>query len=407
MKKHHVSRFPWSNRCRLNEEVAMDTVFFTLPGYDQSTCAQLFVGLMSRMMNFYPMSSKAGGYQLKACQDFYREEGAPPVLHRDKAPEQAHEAIVELNRRMMVRDSFAEPGNPNQNPAEALGVKPLKEGIQLIMDRTGADKKAWPWAGGYLCYILARCASPFLNYKTPHSARHGVTPDISNLIGWNFWDKIYFKVDEKAPKSPEAPGYWMGPCPDVGDIMTHWIWSAKTGKPLQRSVIRHADPNKGGIPNLRVQFPTDEDNEEEPEIVDPDNYLDDPSLLCPPELVPRGTPKPRTRTNKHKVKFHDTVEASDEVMQATDPLRDFEDACEDLEDSWEAQDSGELHDESQEDDFGPTVMVDDLSQSHKERRKKLKRSCKAHLLTAATCLSVAAAHGTQVNNNTSLAVEHK
>ena len=29
------------------------------------------------------------------------------------------------------------------------------------------------------------------------------------------------------------------------------------------------------------------------------------------------------------------------------------------------------------------------------------------MLTAATCLSVAAAHGTQVNNSTSLAVEHK
>ena len=94
MKKHHVSRFPWSNRRRLNEEVAMDTVFFTLPGYDQSTCAQLFVGLMSRMMNFYPMPSKAGGYQLKACLDFHREEGVPPVLHRDKAPEQAHEASL-------------------------------------------------------------------------------------------------------------------------------------------------------------------------------------------------------------------------------------------------------------------------------------------------------------------------
>ena len=75
-------------------------------------------------------------------------------------------------------------------------------------------------------------------------------------------------------------------------------------------------------------------------IVDPDNHLDDPALLCPPELVSRGTPKPGTCTNKHKVKFHDAVEASDEVMQATDPLRDFEDASEDLEDSGETQDSG-------------------------------------------------------------------
>ena len=114
-----------------------------------------------------------------------------------------------MNRQMMVKDSWAEPGNPNQNPAEALGVKPLKAGIQLIMDRTGADKRTWPWACKCICYVFDRCSSPFLGYKTPHAARHGVTPDISNLIGWEYWDKVYFKVDEKAPKSQEAPGHWM------------------------------------------------------------------------------------------------------------------------------------------------------------------------------------------------------
>ena len=253
--------------------------------------------------------------------------------------------------------------------------------------------------------MFDRCSSPFLGYKTPHAARHGVTPDISNLIGWECWDKVYFKVDEKAPKSQEAPGYWMGPCPEVGDIMTHWIWSAKTGKAVQRSVIRHANPNKGGIPNMRLKFHEDTEDETEPEIVDPENHLDDPELLYPPDLVPKPAAKTRQRTNKHKVRFHDTVEASDEVMQNTDPLKDFEDANE--EDSGETQDSGELPDENAKDDFGPTIQVDDLSQSHKERRKKLRRSCKAHLLTAATCLSVAAAHSTHVNNNAGLATDHK
>ena len=89
----------------------------------------------------------------------------------------------------------------------------------------------------------------------------------------------------------------MGLCPDVGDIMTHWIWSAKTGRPLQRSVIRHADPKRGGIPNLCLKFHEDKEDEKEPEIVDPDNHLDDPLLLGPPETVPRGTVKPRSSTN--------------------------------------------------------------------------------------------------------------
>ncbi len=70
MKKHHVSRFPWGNRRRLGEEVSMDTIFLTKTGYDDSTCAQVFVALLSRMINMYPMPSKASGNVLKAYKDF-------------------------------------------------------------------------------------------------------------------------------------------------------------------------------------------------------------------------------------------------------------------------------------------------------------------------------------------------
>ena len=57
-----------------------------------------------------------------------RYEGVPEGLHRDLAPEEKVEKIINLNMGMMVRDTFAEVVHPNQNPAEALGVKPLKQG---------------------------------------------------------------------------------------------------------------------------------------------------------------------------------------------------------------------------------------------------------------------------------------
>ena len=55
----------------------MDTIFMATPGFCGSTCEQVFFGLMSRMINVYPMSSKAQGYMLKAYQDFMRYEGVP------------------------------------------------------------------------------------------------------------------------------------------------------------------------------------------------------------------------------------------------------------------------------------------------------------------------------------------
>ena len=46
MKKHHVSRFPWNNRRRLQEDVSMDTIFMKTPYFDGSTCEQVYVGFM-------------------------------------------------------------------------------------------------------------------------------------------------------------------------------------------------------------------------------------------------------------------------------------------------------------------------------------------------------------------------
>ena len=124
-QKHHISHFPWNNKKRLREQVATDTLFMTTKGFCGSTCGQVFVGLMSNMINFYKMPSKASGHIYQSYQDFMRYEGVPETLHRDLVPEQKIDRITELNRDMMVKDSLSEADHPNQNPAEALGVKPL------------------------------------------------------------------------------------------------------------------------------------------------------------------------------------------------------------------------------------------------------------------------------------------
>ena len=42
-----------------------------------------------------------------------RYEGVPEGLHIDLAPEEKVEKIIDLNRDMMVRDTFAEADHPN------------------------------------------------------------------------------------------------------------------------------------------------------------------------------------------------------------------------------------------------------------------------------------------------------
>ena len=78
-------------------------------------------------------------------------------------------------------------------------------------------------------------------------------------------------------------------------------------------------------------------------------------------------------TKKHKVRWHDCAEAPEDMCNES---HGFEDAMEDDKSSV----------------FDSKLSTDDLDQSHPERRKTLKRSCrKEHLVTASACLTLAAA----------------
>lgn len=162
LQHHHASRFPWSNKSRLQEEIATDTYFCQVRGIDGSNCCQLFLGLISRMINVYPMCSKEATNVVHAYQDFMRNEGIPEGLHRDLAPEQKVDAIIDINRTMRVRDTFSEAGCPNQNLAEAMGVKIIKQGAEALMNRCGAPDYILPYSHKYIADVNNHCASPFL-----------------------------------------------------------------------------------------------------------------------------------------------------------------------------------------------------------------------------------------------------
>ena len=230
----------------------MDTVFSPVKGLDGSTCTQVFFGIMSRMINVYHMPSKESIHIVKAYQDFMRYEGVPHSLHRDLAPEQKTDEILELNRKMIVKDTWSEAGIPEQNPVEQGGVRILKNAADIIIQRTGAIPESWPWVYNYIADVNNHCASKIINWKTPIEKRHGYTPDISALLLYQFWEPVYFLTDEKTPNSKERKGRWMGISPNVGDCLTYYIYCEDTRKVLSCSVIRTADPQKGGIINRRL-----------------------------------------------------------------------------------------------------------------------------------------------------------
>ena len=253
MRRHFQARFPFLNLHRLREAVATDTYFASCKATGGATCAQVFFGCQSKMINVYPMKSESEGPN--AYEDFLREEGIPSILRRDNSKMQSGHAFRDINRHFLVKDGFTEPHHPHQNPAELQAVKWIKDHSQVLMNRQNVPPYMWHRAAQYLAAINNITAHESLNWRTPKEKRHGVTPDISAYTMFAFWEPVYYlDVEESYPNSKELPGRFLGVADNSGDALTFLILSDDSGKELVRSMVRSAiNPSRFGFPNARVQ----------------------------------------------------------------------------------------------------------------------------------------------------------
>jgi hypothetical protein len=144
------------------------------------------------------------------------------------------------------------------------------------MDRRGAPPKTWLLCSEYLADVHNIASDKSLRWQVPFTIRHGETPNISALLHYQFYEKIYYlDPGETFPKSKEKPGYWVGVATNVGDALTYKILTDDTEQVIHRSVIRTAESSKRretSRTNRRVRF--------DPEL-DPEVHHDDEE---PPRL---------------------------------------------------------------------------------------------------------------------------
>ena len=251
LQKHWTPRFQFMNVHRLKEPVATDTFFANCRALGGATCAQVFYGIQSHMINVYPMKSESEGPE--AYEDFIREEGCPSLLRRDNSKMQTGEDFKSINRHFCVKDGFTEPHHPHQNPAESQAVRWLKHHCQTVMNISGAPDYVWPDCLTWLADIHNVTANEALDYRTPYEKRHGSTPDISAYLLFTFWQPIlYLDSEQSYPSSKELPGYFLGIAKHHGDALTFTILTCE-GTRLVRSVIRPASGRPlAGFPNRRT-----------------------------------------------------------------------------------------------------------------------------------------------------------
>ena len=244
LRKHIRARFPFLNGRRINEGISTDKLYANcadvISGY---TTAHVFYGMHSTNIQIY--GHKPGGDGFFNCyKDFCRDHGIPSTLRRDNAGENHSGKVTQFNREFIVKDEFSEVENQQQNTVETGGIRWLKSALHVLLDMTGAPAWTWYLAAMYLADVHNHTWNKEREF-IPSTARDGVTPDISRLLQFVFWERVLFLDHVDAfPESKERAGYFVGCCPNVGDELTYRIYDDQSKQVMNCSVVRPFHSNK-------------------------------------------------------------------------------------------------------------------------------------------------------------------
>ena len=102
-----------------------------------------------------------------------------------------------------------------------------------------------------MCYLLNHIACNALDGKIPLLSLPGITPDISIILLFTFYQPVFYAMYDQhfSSESEDRAGYWLEFEEHCGDAMTHKILDHGTQKIIFRSAVR---PKKSSSPNHRL-----------------------------------------------------------------------------------------------------------------------------------------------------------
>eukprot|EP00977_Amphora_coffeiformis_P005204 scaffold1116_cov104-Amphora_coffeaeformis.AAC.1 len=216
------------------------------------------------VVDIYPLQTSK--QFVNTLEDNVRFRGAPTKLVSlvsDRAQVEISGRALEFLRVYGIPTWQSEPHQQHQNYAERK-IQQLKQMSNTLMDRTGAPAYTWLLCLMYVAFVLNHTWSDNIT-NVPLTALLGVTVDISVLLRYHFWQKVYFKAVEPGFPSDtkERLGHIVGISEHVGHALTWKVLDAKTNKVVYRSLCRPADES---ALNLRIDPPGGETSPECPLI---------------------------------------------------------------------------------------------------------------------------------------------
>ena len=100
------------------------------------------------------------------------------------------------------------------------------------MNRSGAQFNRWLLCLIYVCYLLNHIACAAIDGQISLFALTGITPDISIIFLFTFYQPVFYVTHEKhyPSESEKQAAYWVGFGEHCGDAMTHKVLDHETRK---------------------------------------------------------------------------------------------------------------------------------------------------------------------------------
>ena len=250
LQRAYKSPHPALNVSRRNEPVACDIFYSDVPAiFNGATTAVIFVGCDTHVTDV--LSIKTDSQFVNALEDIIRKWGAPNMLISDRASVEIGKKVLDILRTLVISNWQSEPYQQNQNYAENR-FQTLQRAGNRVMDRTGAPPETWLLALQYVCYLLNHTYSHTLK-AVPLQLLYGFTIDISVLLRFYFWQKVYYaKYETPFPsQSKEGTGHFVGFSENVGHALCYQILTSDTKHIIHRSSVRPYDPSD---PNVKADL---------------------------------------------------------------------------------------------------------------------------------------------------------
>lgn len=205
-------------------------------------CKGAFVYSNGTYAEIYPKEDNTQVSAAATLQDFCRDVGVPETLKSDRAQEFCgrDSEFKKLTRKKGIDMSYAEPGREGQVYRVDISIRELKKRWHQKMTSKNVPKRLWDFGIRHAAHVMQVLPSRSLNNRTPYEVVHGHTPDISELVDFDFYDLVWV-YDKKHPGVSEEDKIlcrWLGVAHDVGSDMCYWVMP-ESGIALARTTVQH------------------------------------------------------------------------------------------------------------------------------------------------------------------------